>query len=332
MGFVSKITVGRSVIGNTVTAVAALLVVALWIAAYYRTTENFRNKQLAVAMNAANIAETFQQSLNDTVGQVDLVLKILRDLQGKHGIKASWDDLIDPTYLTNPVVTQFAAVAADGYTIASTIPSNQWRNLNFKDREHFRAHLDISRDELFISKPMIGRGSGHVSLQLTRRLTSPDGSFGGVVLASIDPNKLVRAYQALSLGAGSGIALVGNDDIILAGAGIFSERLGLSLTDPKTSKTSVDGMLAGARKGYVVERHESKDASRIVISRKVRDYPLKAVVAVGDDINLAFWERLESSYFLFAMLGSILVLTASVSLLHYQKQAQQNMTQRRQSC
>ena len=52
--------------------------------------------------------------------------------------------------------------------LVATSVSQDAPRVDLSDREHFRVHLDSSRDELFISQPVIGRSSGKASVQLSR--------------------------------------------------------------------------------------------------------------------------------------------------------------------
>jgi hypothetical protein len=58
------------------------------------------------------------------------------------------------------------------------------------DREHFLVHVNAGADKLFISKPVMGRASGKLSIQLSRRIRKPDGQFYGVFIASLDMHEL----------------------------------------------------------------------------------------------------------------------------------------------
>jgi hypothetical protein len=77
--------------------------------------------------------------------------------------------------------------------LASTVPSTG-PAVDLSDREHFRVHVGNPRDDLFIGKPAFGRVTNKWSIQNTRKMTAPDGTFDGVVVVSRDPQHLSCYY------------------------------------------------------------------------------------------------------------------------------------------
>ena len=55
-------------------------------------------------------------------------------------------------------------------------------DVNVADRAYFQAHRDDARDVPYISKPLQNRVNGHWMISLSRRLSAPDGGFGGVIM------------------------------------------------------------------------------------------------------------------------------------------------------
>src|SRR5580704_890003 len=69
--------------------------------------------------------------------------------------------------------------------------------INLADRDHFRVHLDPAHDDLFISKPVVGRATRQPAVQFTRKMLHADGRFAGVVQVSLDASELSRVYETI---------------------------------------------------------------------------------------------------------------------------------------
>lgn len=100
-------------------------------------------------------------------------------------------------------------------------------DVNVADREYFKTHQSDARDVPFISKPLRNRVNGHWMISLSRRLSAPDGGFGGVIMAAIEMDYFNRLYRALNLPADSRIILSRSDGIILATYPFDPARLGI---------------------------------------------------------------------------------------------------------
>lgn len=81
------------------------------------------------------------------------------------------------------------------------------RRLNNADRAYFQAHKSHADLGLHISQPLISRLLGEPVIVLSRRIDKPDGSFGGVVLASLKLSYFSRLFARIGLGREGGINL-----------------------------------------------------------------------------------------------------------------------------
>ena len=120
-----------------------------------------------------NLAQTFEENASRTIAVLDQALRNVRDLicATGHFTLANW--LRDKAVLRE-IGVQLAVADASGPTLTTTT-ANAPPHVNIADREHFRIQVDATQDRLFISKPVIGRTSGQLSIQFTRRMTTPDG-------------------------------------------------------------------------------------------------------------------------------------------------------------
>ena len=122
---------------------------------------------------------------------------------------------VDSAKFQNDLVIQFSVIGRDGIMKSSTLASSG-PPIDLSDRDHFRYHAHATTDDLFISPPVLGRVSGKATVQLARKLRAPDGSFGGVILASLDIQQVENFYNSIDVGRSGTITLVGFDGIIRA--------------------------------------------------------------------------------------------------------------------
>lgn len=110
-------------------------------------------------------------------------------------------------------IFQIATIGRDGQLAWSTVPD--WQAVDLRDREHFKVHAEGLRTP-FISEPLRGRASLRLSLQLTRPILGPDGSFLGVSVVSLDPNILSNDLGLSPMRSGSRVLLIRSDGLVLS--------------------------------------------------------------------------------------------------------------------
>jgi hypothetical protein len=167
------------------------------------------------------------------VGEVDKALLFLRARYQSGAGALDWSALVHETFAATEVTLQIAVIDRLAALIASNIDRQPVKPINLGDREHFKVHAAGGEDRLFISKPVVGRASGKWSVQMTRRFNAPDGTFGGVIVASLDPLHLSRFYDSIKLGPGGVIALVGLDGVVRATGGAGGLELGRDISSAK---------------------------------------------------------------------------------------------------
>src|SRR6202453_4078168 len=88
-------------------------------------------------------------------------------------------------------------------------------SLNVADRSYFAAQRDGAGAGLFMSEPLLTRSEGRAAVVLSRRLADEDGSFLGVVTATVDLDDLNQFYRAVNVGVAGGLQLLRDDGILL---------------------------------------------------------------------------------------------------------------------
>ena len=179
--------------------------------AYYRAYDDGLRQ-------GSNLTRVFDEYISHAISGIDGELLVLRKLYAQDPAHFEFGDWIDGSTAREHLTVHFSITGPDGIIRLSTLGPVQ-STIDINDREPFRVHIDSTTDELYISKPSIGHLSGKPSIQLTRRLLTDDGSFGGIISASLDIVELEKFYNSIDIGREGIIALVGFDGVVRARSG-----------------------------------------------------------------------------------------------------------------
>ena len=121
-------------------------------------------------------------------------------------------------YLANtvealPQIREMGVIGPDGSWLFSSLPETPHHNN--ADRDYFIYHRDTVGPALRINAPLQSRLTGRTTIILSKRITEPDGSFGGVLVAAIDNDYFNSFYNRFDLGSGSAICLIRSDGVLL---------------------------------------------------------------------------------------------------------------------
>lgn len=274
----------------------------IWAGLSFHLSEARDHALKGAEQNLSNLARTFEEHTVRSIQEVDKTLLLLRTAYELDPDGFDLGSFTSNPYFLDNLTLQVAMIGRDGMMLATNLGKTA-TPVDLRDREHFRVHQQRAEDELFISKPVLGRASGKWSVQLTRRLSGPGGEFAGVLVASLDPRHFSRFYEAIDLGPGGGITLVGTDGVVRALGGDIGEPVGRSvLAGPLFAALAKNG-----NGGYQAEG-PADGAARLTAYRTVRGYPLVVAVSMAARRVFAQPDHDRARYTAIAALMTMFVL------------------------
>jgi len=192
-----------------------------------------------------------------------------------------------------PEISALIVADADGRVLGGPIAREPLKPPqavgNIADRPYFmEAKTQFPARKLLIGSPLIGRFSGQTSIPVVRALSRPDGSFAGVVVASLQPSSL-RAKLDSVLIKDDGVAIVFNTKaMFLARSPDHDNFIGRSIPESPLIR---DNVMVN-RSGVAHYRAVVDGVDKIAAYRTLERYPLVVVVGITRRAALAYWNRL----------------------------------------
>ena len=228
-------------------AVQIFTVVALLSGLVWQQTlqlmEKDRAQAVAVQKNEmANLARVGVEHAERTLRSVDQTLQLVRQQYLTHPLDLQ--ALAREGVFDDSVVLQVGVIDPRGMLQASSRPFRG--RIDLSDRAHFKVHQPAGGDTLYISDAVSGRITGQRAIQFTRRITRADGSFAGVVVASVDPAFFTRHFRELNLGPEGAASLLRMDGSILARTSDSGDQFSGRLELPQMELLLAQGQTTGA--------------------------------------------------------------------------------------
>jgi signal transduction histidine kinase/AmiR/NasT family two-component response regulator len=287
-------------------------IVFLWGGILHSLSAEREQALRGAAENAENLARAFEEDIIRSIRAVDQTLLFVRDSYEKDPAHFDISVWARNTQFLSDLTFQISLIDRTGLFLGSSIAPATTR-MDLGDREHFRVQRDTPEDTLFISKPVLGRLSDKWSIQMTRKMITPDGSFDGVVVVSLDPQYLSRFYDSVRLGDGGSVTLVGTDGIVRARAASGDTRIGQSLAGSR-----ILSEYAQANAGIFRGTSLIDGTRRVFAYRGIRSYPLLVVVGVAETEVLAHFKSQRWRYFAVATALTALLLGVTAVIMHHE--------------
>lgn len=300
-----------------------LLLSILWIGLYYKVQSEREMVIDATFKEAGNLARSFEEHSSRTIKSADQTTLFLKYQYEKMGKIIDISQYIDGEMFMSQPFILLSIIDESGDLVSSSqvpfVPSN------LSDREHFFVHKDFDSGQLFISKPLVGRSSGKWSIQMTRRINKLDGSFGGVVVVSLDPAYFGEFYKQVDLGVESTISLIGRDGIVRARGVDRNQLIGVDVSgSPLMEHLKVNDT------GHYIAKSIFNGGRRIYSYRALKDYPFVVLVGIGEEE--AFKElnqRIVSYFYISAGITFIIIMFIVLLLSAFERQKRDSQALKR---
>lgn len=155
---------------------------------------------------------------------------------------------------------------------------------NNSDRAYFIHHRSNQSARTHIGAPVVSRSSGEWVIPVSRRINAPDGSFAGVVLATLSIEQMLVSLEQFQIGRDGAIALFQGDQLLIRRP-FREEDIGR-----RSSGSAIRDAFRAQRSGTVEGRSAIDGVERIISFERLSDHPLLVTVAVGTEESLREWK------------------------------------------
>ncbi len=283
---VDPITGRRPLAGARVGYAVIMLIasVLVWSAISVHLWQEYDRSTAVVEQETGNLARGLAENVQRTLDAIDQTLIYIRDAYARD--PASFD--LARWTRTGPIVGRpsfrFSLIDASGVLRSSSIGGVPSRR-DFSQTDLVRTQQGSTEDLLHIGLPQQGLGDTW-TIDITRKIVLPDGSFGGVVVCSMAMQVFTHLYDQLDLGHIS-IVLLGTDGAIRARYPNADQGTGRTLQGANIAEL----LAPDVDRGHYIDNNAADGIARVGSFDHVQDYPLVVAVGLGIDEVYATFRR-----------------------------------------
>ena len=246
----------------------------------------------AVDLAFLHVAQLFRDLADD---------RIRADEQAFHLQLKAIDD-------TAPEIQSIVLFDRDGHPLVSSQVYPVPRELSAADRDYFRAHVDKDAGA-YIGEILTSRATADQFFTVSRRRSTPEGAFAGVVRIGIQPAEFERFYGQIGRVPGSQFSMLREDGKFLARYPIPADR-SLRLDEGSAFQRTI----AASPLGGVYTSLSPIDAiERRIATRKLGDRPVYLNAGIETRVIRRDWLSVMLGRLAFG-LPATLIMVVSLAL------------------
>jgi len=300
---------------SAIIAVTTLVVVSgVWF--HYLTLIDYEYQQDIQKTNAvtANLLLAYDENIRRNFENIDDVLGSLKQEYEKNGFIRP--ESITRIYSIQSIpVLHISVMDEKGDIFVSSNPEQLKENRNY--REFFLTHQERDLRLLLVSRAVpeqVFQGNMVWTFHLSYRLNKPDGSFGGVVVAAVDPLYFTKIFRQMDLGNGATISIQDMEGNVLARLMGDEFSAGMNIAGAELYKH-----LRGSERGFYITASAVDNVRRFISFLRMPDYPIVLGITEKEtEVLKAFYQR-RSEYYGSATVESLFLVGACWLLLLLEK-------------
>lgn len=298
---------------------AVVLLVVIWSVTAHLISVEESAAEVNASLSAREMMETYEAQMVRNLGAIDQTLRTIQYAYetplGGQGKVFSLMELRQKGLLPPSLVFDIRLADRQGNIAMEMASGGTPALINVGAQAYFLHHQQNNTGAAFVGRATRNPSNGEWALQFSRRLNTADGSFDGIAILAVDPGYFTSGYEVSRMHAQGVIALLGPD-------GEFRV------------KRSGDDVSSGQTVDYAAVTHGAFEEGgngvllvspwdgiqRYTVARKLRGFPLTALVGLSREEQLAPFYQHRRTYLVEATIASVLLVAvvAVLSRLNWQ--------------
>lgn len=299
-------------ISVAICAASLILISGIWF--HYVTLIDYEYRQdiQRTKAVAANLMLAYDENIRRNFENIDEVLIALKQEYEKNGFIRS--ESITRIYSTQSLpVLHISVMDEKGNIFVSSNPELLTENRSY--RGYFLEHRASELRLLHVSKAVpeqLFQGNALWTFHLSYRINKQDGSFGGVVVAAVDPLYFAKIFRQMDLGNDATIAIQDLDGNVLARQMNDEFSAGMNIAGADLYRHVKE-----AERGFYITASKIDNNRRFVSYFRMPDYPIILVITEKETEvlkpfyqrrNTYYWSSILASLFLAGTCGLLMLL------------------------
>jgi diguanylate cyclase (GGDEF)-like protein len=277
--------------------IAAFLLTVIWGTTLFVIKVWHSDAEHTAAVSSRELLGTYEAQVVRALRDIDQTLSLVRFWPAREASRHTLSDLKDKGLLPPDLFFTVSIADVDGAIVESTRPIGRQ---NVADHETFLKQR--VGDALLVEQ--LPRGpTGGAKLRFSRRLTTENGAFDGVVIVAVDADYFVSGYEMSKLGKHGVLGLLGTDGVFRvrrSGDAVYSgDALDYASTIAGGDDEETDA---------TVTKSDWDGVPRWMSARELYGFPLAVLVGLSMDEQMAGAKAQMRATLVWASLGSLIVL------------------------